>query len=487
MTERLKNCDFVLFGVLGDLSRRKLLPALYQLDKSGLLSDGTRVIGTARQELTAEEALQRVEKTLREFVAKDDLNSEILARFCKRFHYVSMDFSDLSSYAELKDCLQADHTSIFYLATPPSMYATICSGLDQQGLAKQPARIILEKPIGHNLESSQEINQAVAQYFDENQVYRIDHYLGKETVLNLLALRFANALFSSNWDNNAIDHIQITAAEQVGVEGRWGYYDDAGQLRDMVQNHLLQVLSLIAMEPPSRLDAESIREEKLKVLKALRPIDESNCQEVTVRGQYQSGFVADQRVPGYLDEKGSKNDSQTETFVALKVNIDNWRWSGVPFYLRTGKRMPEKRSEVVITFKKQLHNIFDETTTELPPNKLVIRLQPDEGVEVQVLNKIPGLGKRMHLKATNLDLSFNETFEKKRIADAYERLLLEAMQGNQYLFVHRDEVEYAWRWIDGIVAAWGSHEQPPKTYQAGTWGPVASVSLLAQDGRQWDE
>ncbi|MCA1767426.1 MAG: glucose-6-phosphate dehydrogenase, partial [Idiomarina sp.] len=359
-------------------------------------------------------------------------------------------------------------TPIFYLATPPALYSTICSGLSKQGLTKQPARVILEKPIGHNLASSQDINRSVAEHFEENQVYRIDHYLGKETVLNLLALRFANALFSSNWDNSAIDHIQITAAEQVGVEGRWGYYDDAGQLRDMVQNHLLQVLSLIAMEPPSKLDADSIREEKLKVLKALRPIDESNCQETTVRGQYHSGFVADQRVPGYLEEDGAKSNSQTETFVALKVNIDNWRWSGVPFYLRTGKRLPEKRSEVVITFKRQPHNIFNDTTTELPPNKLVIRLQPDEGVEVQILNKIPGLGKRMHLKATNLDLSFDETFERKRIADAYERLLLEAMHGNQYLFVHRDEVEYAWRWIDGIVAAWENYEQPPKHYQAGT-------------------
>ncbi|MGM0429859.1 MAG: glucose-6-phosphate dehydrogenase [Pseudomonadota bacterium] len=487
MTERPQECDFVLFGVLGDLSSRKLLPALYQLERGGLLIGDTRIIGVAREKLTTNEAAKRVERNLKQFVAAGDLTADLLEQFCKRFHYVQMDFSEESGYASLKDSLQLDSTSIFYLATPPSLYATICSGLAQQGLAEHPSRVILEKPIGHNLGSSQEINQAVAEYFEENQVYRIDHYLGKETVLNLLALRFANALFSANWDNSAIEHIQITAAEQVGVEGRWGYYDDAGQLRDMVQNHLLQVLSLIAMEPPSRLDAESIREEKLKVLKALRPIDESNCQETTVRGQYQSGFVGDQRVPGYLEEEGAKSNSQTETFVALKVNIDNWRWSGVPFYLRTGKRMPEKRSEVVITFKKQPHNIFNDTTAELSPNKLVIRLQPDEGVEVQILNKIPGLGKRMHLKATNLDLSFDETFEKKRIADAYERLLLEAMHGNQYLFVHRNEVEYAWRWIDGIVAAWENHEQPPKHYQAGTWGPVSSVSLLARDGRQWDE
>ena len=487
MTDSLQRSDLVLFGVLGDLSRRKLIPALFQLDRSGLLHQESKIIGVAREELSASQFEERVKDTLQTFVSNDELVDDVLERFCKRFHYVEMDFSQDEAYQALKASTSDEVDRVFYLATPPSLYATICAGLSRQSLIHDSTRVILEKPIGHNLASSQTINQAVAQYFQESQIYRIDHYLGKETVLNLLALRFANALFASNWDNSAIDHIQITAAEKVGVEGRWSYYDDAGQLRDMVQNHLLQVLSLIAMEPPSRLDAESIREEKLKVLKALRPIDTSNCKDVSVRGQYQGGFIGEQKVPGYLQEEGARENSDTETFVALKVNIDNWRWSGVPFYLRTGKRMPEKRSEVVITFKKQPHNIFSDTTADLQPNKLVIRLQPDEGVEVQMLNKIPGLGKQMHLKATTLDLSFDETFEKKRIADAYERLMLEAMQGNQYLFVHRDEVEYAWRWVDGILAAWEQNEQPPKPYHAGTWGPVSAVSLLAHDGRQWDE
>lgn len=481
-------CDMVLFGALGDLSRRKLIPALYQLERANLIHAESRMIAVAREPISYQELEQRLKEILQQFVAEKDRDDTSVMRFCKRFQYVQMDFAESDSYRQLHQRLTTgNQPRIFYLATPPSLYSTICKGLNNVGLTADPTRIILEKPIGHNLLSSQEINEEVGRYFSESQIYRIDHYLGKETVLNLLALRFANSLFSNNWDHHAVDHIQITAAEQVGVEGRWSYYDDAGQLRDMVQNHLLQVLSLIAMEPPSKLDAESIRDEKLKVLKALRPINASNSQQMTVRGQYSSGFAHDKKVPGYLDEEGAKENSETETFVAIKAHIDNWRWAGVPFYLRTGKRMPEKRSEVVITFKKQPHNIFHETLPDLPPNKLVIRLQPDEGVEVEMINKIPGLGKRMQLKATTLDLSFDETFKKKRIADAYERLLLEVMHGNQYLFVHRQEVEHAWQWIDGIIAAWETTDESPKAYPAGSWGPVAAVTLLAQDGREWDE
>ena len=481
-------CDMVLFGALGDLSRRKLIPALYQLERADLIESDSRIIAVARDDMPAANIGERVNEILQQFVAEQERDEVSVARFCKRFQYVRMDFAESGSYKSLQQCLEQEQQQrIFYLATPPSLYSTICKGLHDVGLTEEPTRIILEKPIGHNLSSSKDINEEVGRYFNESQIYRIDHYLGKETVLNLLALRFANSLFSNNWDHHAVDHIQITAAEQVGVEGRWSYYDDAGQLRDMVQNHLLQVLSLIAMEPPSRLDAESIRDEKLKVLKALRPIDASNSQQMTVRGQYAKGFSGEKKVPGYLEEEGAKENSETETFVALKAHIDNWRWSGVPFYLRTGKRMPEKRSEVVITFKKQPHNIFHETLPDLPPNKLVIRLQPDEGVEVEMINKIPGLGKRMQLKATTLDLSFDETFKKKRIADAYERLLLEVMHGNQYLFVHRQEVEHAWQWIDGIIAAWETTDESPKPYPAGSWGPVAAVTLLAQDGREWDE
>ncbi|WP_127346672.1 glucose-6-phosphate dehydrogenase [Pseudidiomarina mangrovi] len=481
-------CDLILFGTLGDLARRKLLPALYQLDRAGLLHDASRIIGVARDGLSVSEYRQRVADSLGKFITKEPLDEAVVERFCARLSYCGIDLAELEAYAALTDHVDSSsRTVISYFATPPALFPVICDGLASIGLTEAPARVVLEKPLGHDLASSKRINQHVGRYFDESQIYRIDHYLGKETVLNLLALRFANSLFSSHWDHTAIDSVQITAAEQVGVEGRWSYYDDAGQLRDMVQNHLLQVLSLIAMEPPTRLDAENIREEKLKVLKSLRPITVSNVRDDTVRGQYTAGFVADQKVPGYLQEEGARSRSATETFVALKVHIDNWRWSGVPFYLRTGKRMPEKRTEVVISFKPQPHNIFYETLSELPANKLIIRLQPDEGVEIQMLNKVPGLGKQMQLQTTKLDLSFFETFEHHRIADAYERLLLEAIEGNQYLFVHREEVEHAWRFIDGVLAAWHNSAELPKNYQAGTWGPVAAVNLLAQDGRQWDE
>jgi len=482
-----KACDLILFGTKGDLARRKLLPALYQLEMAGLLHADSRITGVARDDLTQEGYLEVVETNLQKFV-KEPLDADVLARLKTKLQYVQIDLTKEQDYLKLADVTDIkNRIPVSYFATAPSLFGNICKGLDAAGLSVLPSRVVLEKPIGHCLESSKVINDEVAKYFKESQIYRIDHYLGKETVLNLLALRFANAIFASNWDHNAIDHVQISVAEEVGVEGRWGYYDDAGQMRDMVQNHLLQVLSLIAMEPPASLDADSIRDEKLKVLKALRPINLQNVQEKTVRGQYAAGFVAGKSVPGYLDEEDARPNSKTETFVAIKVDIDNWRWAGVPFYLRTGKRMPNKVSEVVICFKPQPHNIFHETYKQLPANKLIIRLQPDEGVEIQIMNKIPGLGENMQLQQSKLDLSFDETFKSQRIADAYERLLLEAMLGNQYLFVRRDEVEQAWKWIDGILGAWKANNEPPKSYQAGTWGPVAAISLLARDDRNWDE
>lgn len=482
-----KACDLILFGTKGDLARRKLLPALYQLERAGLLHPDSRIVGVARDELSGEGYAELVETNLQKFV-KEPLDEKVLLSLKNKLHYVQIDLSKEQDYLKLKEVTDiTKRIPVSYFATAPSLFGNISKGLHLAGLSAVPSRVVLEKPIGHCLESSKVINNQVAEFFQESQIYRIDHYLGKETVLNLLALRFANAIFASNWDHNAIDHVQISVAEEVGVEGRWGYYDDAGQMRDMVQNHLLQVLSLIAMEPPARLDADSIRDEKLKVLKALRPINLQNVQEKTVRGQYTSGFVAGKAVPGYLEEDDARPNSKTETFVAIKVDIDNWRWAGVPFYLRTGKRMPNKVSEVVICFKPQPHNIFRETYKQLPANKLIIRLQPDEGVEIQIMNKIPGLGETMQLQQSKLDLSFDETFQAQRIADAYERLLLEAMLGNQYLFVRRDEVEQAWKWVDGILDAWRMNNEPPKAYPAGTWGPVAAISLLARDDRNWDE
>lgn len=482
-----KACDLILFGTKGDLARRKLIPALYQLEKAELLSADSRIVGVARDEMTTDEYAQMVEENLKRFL-KEPLDNKIWQKMKAKLSYVQVDLTQEQDYLKLQQVTDPDkRIPVSYFATPPSLFGQLCQGLALAGLAAEPARVVLEKPIGHDLASSKVINDQVAQFFKESQIYRIDHYLGKETVLNLLVLRFANAIFAANWDHNTIDHVQISVAEEVGVEGRWGYYDDAGQMRDMVQNHLLQVLSLIAMEPPARLDAGSIREEKLKVLKALRRIDISNVQEKTVRGQYTGGFVAGKSVPGYLDEEEARPNSRTETFVAIKVDIDNWRWAGVPFYLRTGKRMPKKHSEVVICFKPQPHNIFHDTYKHLPANKLIIRLQPDEGVEILMLNKTPGLGESMRLQESKLDLSFDETFKSQRIADAYERLLLEAMLGNQYLFVSRDEVEQAWSWVDSIINAWKKTNEPPKSYQAGSWGPVASISLLARDDRNWDE
>ncbi|CEK10556.1 glucose-6-phosphate dehydrogenase [Legionella hackeliae] len=490
MTRTLGNkqaCDLILFGTLGDLATRKLLPALYQLEKADLLHPDTQITGVARDDLTTQSYINLVETKLQKFLG-GTIESQVWMRLQQRLNYVKIDLTQAADYESLLSVTQpCSRVPVSYFATPPSLFGQICQGLSLVGLAKEPARVVLEKPIGHNLASSIVINDEVSKYFNESQIYRIDHYLGKETVLNLLVLRFANAIFSSHWDNTAIDHVQITVAEEVGVEGRWGYYDDAGQTRDMVQNHLLQILSLIAMEPPQNLDADSIRDEKLKVLKALRPINLANVQENTVRGQYVRGFVNGKAVPGYLEEADARQNSKTETFVALKVDIDNWRWAGVPFYLRTGKRMPKKHSEVVICFKPQPHNIFQKIYKHLTPNKLIIRLQPDEGVEIQIMNKIPGLGETMQLQQSKLDLSFDETFKSQRIADAYERLLLEVMLGNQYLFVRRDEVEQAWTWVDSILDAWRNFNEAPAPYQAGTWGPVAATSLLARGGRNWDE
>jgi glucose-6-phosphate 1-dehydrogenase len=483
--KKFKPCDLVMFGILGDLSRRKLLPSLYQLEKAGLLEPATRIVGVARRELSAEEFQTRVRESLNTFV-KEALDSAAAEALIARCHFINIDMADVSQYGRLREVVDPDQRiMVNYLAVPPSLYGDICEGLNQAGVINPETRVVLEKPIGTSLESSGVINDAVARVFKENQVYRIDHYLGKETVLNLLALRFANSLFTTNWDHNTIDHVQITVAESVGIEGRWGYFDRAGQLRDMVQNHLMQILTLVAMEPPVNLEADSVRQEKLKVLKALRPITPDNVTERAVRGQYGAGFIEGHAVPGYLEEEGGNPRSMTESFVSIRVDIDNWRWAGVPFYLRTGKRMTTKRSEVLIYFKQLPHNIFHESYKHLPPNKLIIRLQPDEGVEIEMLNKVPGINIGIQLQQTLLDLSFSQAFRGERIPDAYERLLLETMRGNQALFIHRDEVELSWKFVDSIQDAWAEQKTPLRLYPAGSWGPMAAVALLAKDGREW--
>ncbi|ATI63017.1 glucose-6-phosphate dehydrogenase [Edwardsiella tarda] len=487
VTSTAQACDLVIFGAKGDLARRKLLPSLYQLEKAGHIHPETRIIGVGRAKWDAEAYREVVREALDTFL-KERLDETLWQRLSTRLDFCNLDVNDTDHFQRLAKMVDPQQrVTLNYFAMPPSTFGAICQGLGHAGMNRQPSRIVMEKPLGTDLASSRAINDQVAHYFDENQVYRIDHYLGKETVLNLLALRFANALFANNWDNSMIDHVQITVAEEVGIEGRWGYFDQAGQMRDMVQNHLLQILTMIAMDPPADLSTDRIRDEKVKVLRSLRRIDHSNVRETTVRGQYTAGFVQGKKVPGYLEEEGANKSSNTETFIAIRADIDNWRWAGVPFYLRTGKRLPNKCSEVVVYFKNPPLNLFSDSYQALPQNKLTIRLQPDEGVQIDILNKVPGLEHKHRLQTTKLDLSFSDTFHQEHLADAYERLLLEAMRGIQALFVRRDEVEEAWKWVDSIMTAWADDNDAPKPYQAGTLGPVSSVALITRDGRCWNE
>ncbi len=481
-----KPCDLVIYGGLGDLSTRKLIISLYRLEKACLLEPETRIIAVDRHPKNDKEFVAIAHNSLKRFL-NDAIDDAIWKRFSTRLSYLQIDLTQMPEYLKLNETVNSEkRVLVNYFAVSPFLFKNICQGLHQSGILTPESRMVMEKPIGHDLQSSIEINNVVADVFNENQVFRIDHYLGKETVLNLLALRFANSFFTSNWDHNTIDHIQITVAEEVGIEGRWEYFDQTGQLRDMLQNHLLQILTFVAMEPPVNLKAENIHSEKIKVLQALRPINENNVDETTVRGQYTQGFQQATPVPGYLDEADANPDSRTETFVAIRVDIDNWRWAGVPFYLRTGKRMNYKRTEIVVYFKQLPHNIFKDSFRSLPPNKLIIHLQPNEGVEIEMLNKIPGIDGDIKLQKTKLDLSFSETFKKNKLFGGYEKLILEALRGNPTLFLSREEIEQAWTWVDSIQNAWKKTHDEPKPYPAGTWGPIDSDSLLARDGRAWE-
>ncbi|WP_280547898.1 glucose-6-phosphate dehydrogenase [Halomonas sp. 11-S5] len=481
--------DLALFGALGDLAQRKLYPALYQLDREGLLDTDTRLLGLARQELDREAFVARVETALKTHVKADELDQAVLKRFLARLDFMQLDFTEPEGYGAIREWRQQGllRPMVVYLSVGAKIYGDICRHLEASGSLDEQSRVVVEKPIGFDLDSSAEVNDAIGAVFPESRVYRIDHYLGKETVQNLIALRFANPLFGTQWNQNNISHVEITVAEKVGIEGRWGYFDEAGQLRDMVQNHLLQLVCLIAMDPPANLDADAIRDEKVKVLKALKPFTDDMLGRDVVRGQYMAGTTDGQAVPGYLEEEGANTQSHTETFVAMKTGVANWRWAGVPFYLRTGKRMPEKLSQIIIHFRQQPHYIFDPDQRGLAANKLVIRLQPEEGIALEVLTKDSGLDKGMRLRRGPLHLDFSSAFPKTRIPDAYERLLLEVMKGQQYLFVRRDEVEHAWQWCDSLVAAWADRDEPPRRYPAGSWGPVASIAMITQDGRSWYE
>lgn len=477
--------DLVVFGATGDLSERKLLPALYQRQRAGQFSEPTRIIGSSRSELSDEQFRAFAREAIGTHVANQDIEDDELARFLERLSYVPADAKSGKGFDKLKEKLGDNrHVRAFYLAVAPGIFGDIVDKIERFDLATPTSRIIVEKPIGRSLETAREVNAVVGRVFDETRIFRIDHYLGKETVQNLMALRFANALYEPLWNSAHIDHVQITVAESVGLEGRAGYYDKAGALRDMVQNHILQLLCLVAMEAPASLDADAVRDEKLKVLRALRPIDRHNAERVTVRGQYRAGASGGGAVKGYLEElEGGASD--TETFVAIKAEIENWRWAGVPFYMRTGKRLAARVSEIVIQFKPIPHSIFGEQAGRVFPNQLVIRLQPDEGVKQWIMIKDPGPG-GMRLRHVPLDMSFAESFSVRN-PDAYERLIMDVIRGNQTLFMRRDEVEAAWRWIDPIVAAWEDLAQGVRGYTAGTWGPSAAIALIERDSRTWHE
>lgn len=478
--------DLVVFGACGDLARRKLFPALYQLDRAGLLDGGIRIAAVAREAIDTPAFLQSTEELLKSNLAKD-WDEQVWKRFSQRLQYLRIDFSRKQQFEALKQWSIPGRTLIFYMATPPSMFGPICKHLDSAGCVDQQSRIVLEKPIGHDLESSREVNDTVGKYFPERNIYRIDHYLGKETVQNLLALRFANRMINSQWDNSCIDHVEITAAETVGIEGRWSYYDKVGQLRDMVQNHLLQLLCMVAMEPPNRLEADEIRAEKVKLLRAMSPIDRRNVTDRAVRGQYSAGWISGEPVVGYMEEEGSEADSSnTETFVALKVFIDNWRWAGVPFYLRTGKRMKEKVTQVVITYKDNPHGIFTDDDQEAN-NRLVIRLQPNEGIQLEMVSKKQSMEERLSLEKRTLNLDFHDSTGDSRIPDAYERLFLEVINGDQWLFVSREEIEASWQWCDNLLEAWTDNKVVTKSYSAGSWGPSKAELLIESDDRSWYE
>ncbi len=483
--------DYVVFGATGDLTLRKLLPALYYRFRDGVIPDNARIIGAARSELDDAAYRARAAAALETHVAKADYDTEVVTRFLGLVHYARGDVTKPGGLAALTALLSAqpDRVRVFYMATSPELYGLTCLTLQEAHLVTAQSRVVLEKPIGRDLQSAREINDVVGRVFSEPQIFRIDHYLGKETVQNLLALRFANVVFERLWNADVIDHVQITVGETVGVESRGDYYDKSGALRDMVQNHLLQLVCLLAMEPPLDLNADSVRDEKLKVLRALKPLAPHEIGQATVRGQYTHGAVNGQAVQGYLadlgHETGADRTSKTETFVALKAEIQNWRWANVPFYLRSGKRLPQKMSEIVVQFRSSPFNVFGPDTGQIAPNKLIIRLQPSEGMKLELMTKNPAPG-AMRLSPTQLDISFEKAFAT-RYPDAYERLLMDSVRGNPTLFMRRDEVEAAWTWVEPIIDAWEEMRETPRLYAAGSWGPTSAIALIERDGRTWHE
>lgn len=475
--------DLVLFGGSGDLVLCKLIPALYFLHKGGQLHPDGRIIAVAREEMGTEQYIARLSEGARSRIADKELDPSTWDDFCGRIVYQTLEATDCRQYRSLALRLKEreERSIVYYLATGSDLFSTIGSHLAENGLTGEHTRVILEKPLGHDARSAQAINRSVARFFTEKQTYRIDHYLGKEAVQNLLVLRFGNTLFESLWNEYHIDHVQITVAEDIGIGGRADFYEKAGALRDMTQNHLLQLLCFTAMEPPANMKPDTVRDEKLKVLRSLRPVEGRHVREKVVRGQYRAGVSRGKAVCAYREEADVADWSRTETFVAIKAEIDNWRWAGTPFYLRTGKRMAEQVCEIVVQFKGVPHSIFG---PELTANKLIIRVQPDEGIQMVLSGKKIGAG--MEIRSMKLDLS-REGHSKERVPEAYERLLSEAIAGRTTLFMRRDELDAAWQWVEPILKAWETGDEAPLPYTAGSWGPSAANLLLARDNRLWHE
>ncbi len=482
----LTDFDLVLFGGGGDLSMRKLIPALYARDRAGDLPPLAQIICIGRHEWSDADFVNALNENAKPHIGEKAFTQAGWDKFCARVRYISLDATDAATYQPLVDVLRTDEklTRVFYLATPPTLFASICHNLAERGLATDNSRVVLEKPLGRDLASAKQINLEVGKVFKESQIFRIDHYLGKEAVQNLLALRFGNVLFEPLWRREWISDVQITIAEEIGVGNRMGYYETSGALRDMMQNHLLQLLCIVAMEPPLSVTPDAVRDEKLKVLRSLKPFTPTTLARNVVRGQYRAGHVEGQAVPAYRQEKTADPDSNTETFVAVKAEIDTWRWAGVPFYLRTGKRMADQLAEIVVRFKSIPHSIFAQSTGSFQPNCLVIRLQPDDGLQLNLMAKTPGDG--MRLKPVELELDFAETFKTPRM-DAYERLLLDVLRGQLTLFMRSDELEAAWEWVEPILRYWEQEGNEPIPYTAGTWGPAAASALIGRDGLQWRE
>jgi glucose-6-phosphate 1-dehydrogenase len=489
------SCALIIFGASGDLTKRKLVPALWSMFQSRVLPEPFAVIGVARSEMSNEQFRARMREAVTEFARVQPPSAKVWERFAQALFYYSGDPADPALYPALAEYVRrverergTTGNRLFYLATPPSVYPHLVARLGETGFNRPPEgswiRIIIEKPFGRDLASARALNHVVAGAFAEDQVYRIDHYLGKETVQNILVFRWANAIFEPLWSREHVDHIQITVAETIGVEERGSYYEEAGALRDMIQNHLLQLLCLIAMEPPVTFDAAPVRDEKTKVLRAIRPITPDEVDRVAVRGQYGPGFVGGQRVRGYREEKGVSAESITETYAALKLRVDNWRWAGVPFYLRTGKRLPKRVSEIAIQFKQTPHLVFRRNPEILAePNLLVLRIQPDEGMSLSFAAKLPG--PELKIKPVEMDFDYGRAFGGEP-PEAYERLLLDAMNGDATLYARGDWVEMAWELLEPVLGAWASGD--PKrfpNYEAGSWGPAEAAALIERDGRRW--